>query len=213
MHSITRFSTANIYSVLSASTRAAALIVLLGGHCYGQEGTQESWTKIDCASADAHLLPPAGVQANCFQGPFTQPKDQTYSCRLFNYSIGFPPDGTEPRFHVVARYPNKGGKVCAVIPFPDPVNAMQHVHKFVENGATNWSAMQPVGDDIQVMFFDAKNQKRDGKCFTFIKLGPSAGYAGKGHLFSMIGFFCKAPGQSLDATMAAAMANAVQLKM
>jgi hypothetical protein len=29
----------------------------------------------------------------------------------------------------------------------------------------------------------------------------------------MIGFFCKAPGQPLDANAAAAMINAVQLKM
>jgi hypothetical protein len=113
---------------------------------------------------------------------------------------------------VVAKYPNKGGKVCAVIPFPNPTDAMQHVHKFVENGAKNWSAMQAISDDINVMFFDAKNQTRDGKCFTFIKLGPVAGYSGKGHLYSLIGFFCKAPGQALDATAAVAMVNAVRLK-
>jgi len=189
-----------------------AIIWLTAGSAAAQEkSASESWTKIDCANAN--LQPPPGLNGNCFQGPFTQPRGQNYSCRLFNYSIGFPPDGTEPRFHVVAQYPNKGGKVCAVIAFPDPVNAMQHVHKFVENGAKNWSVAQSIGDDMQAMFFDAKNQQRDGKCFTFIKLGPSAGYSGMGHLFSMIGFFCKAPGQPLDASMAAAMVNAVKLKM
>jgi len=49
-------------------------------------------------------------------------------------------------------------------------------------------------------------------CFTFIKLGPMAGHSGKGHLFTMIGFFCKAPGQPLDVTMAAAMVSAIQVK-
>jgi hypothetical protein len=110
------------------------------------------------------------------------------------------------------RYPKKGGKVCATIPFANPEGAMRHVHKFVENEATNWSGLQPIGNDISVMFFDAKNQKRDGKCFTFIKLGPSAGYSGKGHLFSMMGFFCKAPGPPLDAAAAAALVNAIQVK-
>jgi hypothetical protein len=89
---------------------------------------------------------------------------------------------------------------------------MRHVHKFVENEAMHWSAMQAAGDDINLMFFDAKNQKRDGKCFTFIKLGPAAGYSGKGHLFTMIGFFCKAPGQPIDAAAAAALVNAIQVK-
>ena len=39
-----------------------------------------------------------------------------------------------------------------------------------------------------------------------------AGHSGKGHLFTMIGFFCKAPGQPLDVTMAAAMVSAIQVK-
>ena len=163
--------------------------------------------ELGCASPSA-----GGMQGNCFQGPLSKTQGQDYSCRLFNYAIGFPPAGTEPRFHVVAKYPNKGGKVCSVVPFPNPTNAMQHVHKFVENGAKNWSEMQDIGDDINVMFFDAKNQTRDGKCFTFIKLGPAAGYSGKGHAFSLIGFFCKAPGQPLDAAAAVAMVNAVRLK-
>jgi len=187
-----------------------AFAILSAGAAHAQE--KEEWTKLDCASAGAHLLPPPGMQGNCFQRPFAKTQGQDYSCRLFTYSIGFLPDGTEPRFHAVAKYPNKGGKVCAVVPFPNPTDAMQHIHKFVENGARNWSGMQAAGDDINLMFFDAKNQTRDGKCFTFIKLGPAAGYSGKGHLFSLIGFFCKAPGQPLDAAAAVAMVNAVRLK-
>jgi len=172
---------------------------------------QEQWTKIDCASAS--LLPPASLKANCFEGPFTQPNQgQTYACRLSSESFGVPAEATEPSFFVRVRFPKRQGKVCATTPFPNPANAMQHVHKFVENGATNWSDMQAVGSDITVMFFDAKNQKRDGKCFTFIKLGPTAGYSGKGHLFTMIGFFCKAPGQPLDAAAAGTMVNAIQVK-
>jgi len=190
---------------------AAVVPLLINPLIMRHSQAQEEWTKIDCASADAHLLPPASIRANCFQGPFSKPQGQ-YDCRLFNYSIGFIPDATEPRFRVVARYPNKGGKVCAVTPFPDPVNAMKHIHKFVENEATNWSEMQSAGDGISLMFFDAKDQKRDGKCFTFIKLGPNAGQSGKGHQFTLIGFFCKSPGQPLDTAMAASLVNAIQLK-
>ena len=175
-----------------------------------QAQEEEKWTKVECAGAS--LLPPRGLSANCFEGPFAQVGAQNYACRLANVSFGFPPEATEPRFFARARYPKKGGKVCASIPFANPEGAMRHVHKFVESEATNWSALQTVGDDISLMFFDAKNQKRDGKCFTFIKLGPSAGYSGKGHLFTMIGFFCKAPGQPLDATAAAALVNAIQVK-
>ncbi len=171
---------------------------------------QEQSTKVDCAGAS--LVPPPGLNANCFEGPFTQVGGQSYACRLSNVSLGFRPEGTEPRFHVRARYPNKGGKVCATLPFANPEDAMRHVHPFVEKDATHWSAMQAVGTDINVMFFDAKDQKVNGKCFTFIKLGPSAGYSGKGHLFTMIGFFCKAPGQPLDATTAAALVNSIQVK-
>lgn len=186
---------------------AFGVMSLFGGPVLAQE---EPWTKVDCASAS--LVPPPGLNANCFEGPFTQPHGQNFACRLSNVSFGFPSDAAEPRFYARARYPKKGGKVCATIPFEDPASAMQHVHKFVENEATHWSAMQAVGADITAMFFDAKNQKRDGKCFTFIKLGPTAGYSGKGHLFTMIGFFCKAPGQPLDTAMAAAMVNAIQVK-
>ena len=171
---------------------------------------QEQWTKIDCASAS--LLPPSGVKADCFEGPLKQVRGQTYACRLSNYSFGFPTDATEPRFFARVAFPKRQGKVCSTTPFADPANAMQHVHKFVENQATNWSGMQAVGSDITVMFFDAKNQKRDGKCFTFIKLGPVAGFSGKGHLFTMLGFFCKAPGKPFDAAAAAATVNAVQVK-
>jgi hypothetical protein len=46
------------------------------------------------------------------------------------------------------------------------------------------------------MFLDARNQKREGKCVSFIKLGPAAGRAGQGHLFRMEGFLCKAPASS-----------------
>jgi hypothetical protein len=197
------------WSLLLASL--AALLLALE-RALAQEGgtTPEAFTKIDCAGAN--LQPPPGLKANCFQGPFAKVLGQ-YDCRLSDDTFGFLPDGTDPHFYVRVRYPKRAGKVCATIPFPDPTHAMQHVHKFVESEGTNWSGMQAIGNDINVMFFDAKDQKRDGKCFAFIKLGPMAGRAGEGHLFTMRGFFCKAPGQALDAATAAAMVNAVQLKM
>jgi len=177
-----------------------------------QASADEKWTRIDCASGDAHLLPPSGMKANCYEGPFTQTQGQTYACRVSNDAFGLPADSTDPHFYVRVKYPKKSGKVCAMVPFPDPARAMQHVNQFVENDAKNWSALQSSGDDIQLMFFDAKDQKRDGKCFTFTKLGPAAGYSGKGHLFSMVGFFCKAPGQPLDRAAAVALINAIQVK-
>jgi hypothetical protein len=204
-----RAALARPWSLLLASL-AALLLTIERAPAQEEGATQEAWTKIDCAGAS--LQPPPGLKANCFQGPFAKVLGQ-YDCRLSDDTFGSLPDGADPRFYVRVRYPKRAGKVCATIPFPNPVGAMQHVHKFVENDATNWSDMQPVGSDINLMFFDVKNQKRDGKCFAFIKLGPMAGYSGKGHLFTMRGFFCKAPGQALDAAMAAAMVNAVQLKM
>jgi len=189
---------------------AAAGVLAISTPVAHPQQQPEEWTKVDCANAS--LLPPAGLKANCFEGPFTQVQGQVYACRLSNDSFGRSAEAAEPSFYVRVKFPKRAGKVCAVIPFPDPGNAMQHMHKFVENQATNWSAMQAAGNDINVMFFDAKNQRREGKCFTFIKLGPVAGYSGKGHLFTMIGFFCKAPGQPLDATMAAALVNAIQVK-
>lgn len=186
-----------------------AVGLLAAAHAGAQE--QSEWKKIDCASEDAHLVPPSGVQADCFEGPFSQVTGQ-YDCRLSNYSFGYPAEGTEPRSYARLRYPKKGGKSCATMLFTDPVKAMRHEHKFVESDATHWSQMQSIGSDVQVMFFDAKNQKRDGKCFTFTKYGPPAGRAGQGRSFTMIGFFCKAPGQPLDTAAAAAMVSAIKLK-
>ncbi len=186
---------------------ALGAISLFGGHALAQD----AYTRVDCASADAHLLPPAGLQANCYQGPFEKTQG-VYDCRLANVTIGVPPDANAPSFFVRARYPSISSKLCATTGFTNPTGAMQHIHKFVESQATNWSALQPVGDDIQVMFFDAKNQTRNGKCFTFTKTGPGAGKTGAGHAYTFIGFFCKAPGQPLDATIASALVNGLQLR-
>lgn len=199
---------------MSFLTRLGAVLVLgfaiLGAAGRARAQDEAGFTKIDCAGAI--LQPPPGFKANCFQGPFAKVLGQ-YDCRISDDTIGFLPDATEPRFYVRARYPKATSKSCGTMPFPNPTNAMQHVHKFVENEGTNWSDMQSLGSDLNVMFFDARNQKRDGKCFTFIKLGPEAGRAGMGHRFTMRGFFCKAPGQPLDAATAAATVNAVQMKL
>jgi len=171
---------------------------------------EQEWTKIDCASSDAHLTPPSGVRADCYLGPFKQSMGQVYACRFSRYAFGVPAEGTEPRFWARANYPKREGKNCAVI--VEPTDNLQHVHKFVEAEATNWSPIQTVGD-IQLMFFDAKNQKREGKCASFLKLGPVAGRAGQGHQFKILGFLCKAPGQPLDATAAAAIVNGIRINI
>jgi hypothetical protein len=172
---------------------------------------EQEWTKVDCASSDAHLTPPSGVRADCSVGPFKQAMGQVYACRFSRYAFGVPAEATEPRFWARANYPKKGGKNCAVI--VEPTDNLQHVHKFVEAEATNWSPIQTVGSDIQLMFFDAKNQKREGKCASFIKLGPVAGRAGKGYQFKILGFLCKAPGQPLDAAAVAAIVNGIRINI
>ena len=172
---------------------------------------EEGWTKLDCASPEAHLTPPSGVRADCYRGPFQQAMGQVYACRFSRYAFGVPAEGTEPRFYARATYPKREGKSCAVI--LEATDNLQHVHKFVEAEATNWSPIQTVGSDIQLMFFDAKNQKREGKCASFIKLGPAAGRAGQGHLFKILGFLCKAPGQPLDAAAAAALVNGIRINV
>jgi hypothetical protein len=192
--------------VHGAVAAVLGLAALGANHAAAQE---EAWTKIDCAGAT--LQPPPGLKADCFQGPFAKVQG-SYDCRLSDDSFGFLPEATDPHFFVRVRYPKVTAKVCSAMAFPNPTQAMQHVHKFVENEAKNWSEMQAIASDINVMFFDAKNGKRDGKCFAFVKLGPSAGYSGKGYRFNMRGFFCAVPGQPLDAAKATAMVNSVQLK-
>jgi len=195
------------FASLTVAIAASGLALFLASPARADE----QWTQIDCGGPDAHLLAPAGTQADCFQGPFAAVRGQI-DCRLSNYSINFPPDATAPHFYAHLRYPKGSGKVCSTVAFPHPEAAMMHVHKFVENNATNWSAIQQSGNDIQLMFFDVKNQKRDGKCFTFTKVGPQAGKSGMGHTFTMIGFFCKAPGQPLDASAATSLVNSIVVK-
>ena len=170
---------------------------------------EEGWTKVDCATS--HLTPPSGVRADCSVGPFKQAMGQVYACRFSRYAFGVPAEGTEPRFYARGTYPKREGKNCAVI--VEATDNLQHLHKFVEAEATNWSPIQTVGSDIQLMFFDAKNQKREGKCASFIKLGPVAGRAGQGHQFKILGFLCKAPGQPLDAAAVAALVNGIRINI
>ena len=45
---------------------------------------EEGWTKVDCSGSDAHLTPPPGIHADCFQGPLKIPMGQVYACKLLN---------------------------------------------------------------------------------------------------------------------------------
>ncbi|HKF72517.1 MAG TPA: hypothetical protein VKB68_12250 [Stellaceae bacterium] len=188
------------------------LLALLALLAFASRGSaqEQGWTKVDCAGSDAHLTPPSGVHADCYVGPFQQSMGQVYACRLSRYSFGVPAEAKEPHFYARASYPKREGKKCSVI--LEPADSLQHVHKFVELEATNWSPTQTVGD-IQLMFFDAKNQKREGKCASFTKLGPAAGRAGQGYLFKIVGFLCKGPGQPLDAAAAAALVNGIRINV
>jgi len=191
--------------VVPALLGLLALLALTGR----ADAQEQDWTKIDCATT--HLTPPSGVRADCYLGAFKQAMGQVYACRLSRYAFGVPAEGTEPRFYARANYPKREGKNCAVI--VEASDDLQRFHKFVVAEATNWSPIQTVGNDIQLRFFDAKNQKREGKCASFLKLGPVAGRAGEGHQFKILGFLCKAPGQPLDAAAVAALVNGIRINI
>jgi len=187
-------------------------IVLLSCGAHAPAQTRQplqdvEFTKIDCA--DAHLLPPAGLKANCFQGGFEKAQGN-YDCKLNNVSIGSPADGSEPHFYARARYPRVGSQNCVTMGFPNAAEALQHFHRFLAQ-TVNWSDLETPRRDIQLRFFDAKAQARDGRCFSFIKNGPNS-MRGHGYQFTMFGFFCKPPGQPIDAAAAIAAIDALQLK-
>jgi hypothetical protein len=167
------------------------------------------WTKVACGSGDAHLLPPAGFTANCFEGTFEKAQG-IYDCRLNNASFGSPTEGTEPHFFARARYPTSAARGCGTIGFPNAAMAMRRFHPFLESQAANWSGIETVRDDLQIMFFDAKDHARDGRCFSFIKNGPPQPMS-KGHAFTIFGFFCKAPDQAIDTTAAATLVDQIKL--
>ena len=165
------------------------------------------WNKIECANA--HLLPPAGMNVNCFDGSFEKVQGP-YDCRLNNAAVGAPAEGGEPHFYARARYPRAGSQSCVTMGFPNAAEALQHFHRFLAQAAS-WSDLQTPRDDIQLRFFDAKTKARDGRCFSFVRYGPPQ-TRGKGYQFTMVGFFCKPPGQPLDAAMAVAAIDALQMK-
>jgi hypothetical protein len=180
----------------------AVLLAAFGLHA--QPAHAQAWTKIDCSGA--HLLAPPGVQAECNQGP--EDMGGTASCHYFRYSITVPANVREPRFYVQLR--QSQNVRCGLAFSASPENTMKRAAKFVEDEATNWSALQALDPDTNVMFFDAKNQKTEGKCFAFTKLGPLVNAAGRA--YTMYGFFCKPPGQGLDAASAGALIGGIQVK-
>ena len=189
-----------------------SIIVLLFCGAYAPAQTRQAppqeveFTKIDCAAA--HLRPPPGMKANCFDGGFEKAQGN-YDCKLNNVSIGSPAEGTEPHFFTRARYPRVGTQGCVTMGFPNPAEALQHFHRFLSQG-TNWSDLETPRQDIQLRFFDVKAQPRDGRCFSFIKNGPTQ-TKGKGYQFTLFGFFCKPPGQPVDAAAAITVIDAVEL--
>ena len=184
-----------------------ALLAFCAAPAPAQTRQEIEWTKIDCAGA--HLLPPAGMKAICFDGGFEKAQGE-YDCRLNNAAIGAPAEGGEPHFYTRLRYPRVGSQRCVTMSLPNAAESLQHFHRFLAQAA-NWSDLQSPRADIQLRFFDAKAQARDGRCFSFVKYGPPQ-TRGKGYQFTMVGFFCKPPGQPLDAAMAVAAIDALQMK-
>lgn len=168
----------------------------------------QAWTKIDCSGG--HVLAPAGLPAECYNGPEdTGGAGTAQACRYFKYSVTLPANtGGKPRYWVQLR--QSPSAKCGLILSAAPATTIQHVARFVEDEGTNWSAVQALDVNTEAMFFDAKNQKREGRCFGFTKLGPLV--SATAHAYTLIGFFCKPPGQALDAAAALAMVNAIQIK-
>jgi hypothetical protein len=188
-------------ALISLLAVLAAAILSTGG------ARADEWTKVDCASADAHVVPPAGIQADCYKGP--EDTGGSQNCRYFRYSASAPAGASEPRFYLQLRAaPNP--ERCGLVFSRPAADVMKHAAKFVEDEATNWSALQSIDADTQAMFFDAKNKKREGKCFAFTKLGAPMGTSGR--TYTLFGYFCKAPGQALDPGVAAAMVKGIQVK-
>lgn len=166
------------------------------------------WTRVDCGSA--HLLAPTSMGPLCFEGGFERAQGN-YDCSLNNVAVGSDPDGSEPHFYARARYPRVGSQSCVTMGYPNAADALQHVHRLLGQ-ASNWSDIESPRSDLQLRFFDLKTQRRDGRCVSFIKNGPSQTH-GKGYTFTMIGFFCKPPNQPLDTAAAIGMIDALQLKI
>ena len=187
------------------------VFLFFGAHALAQTRQappqEVEWTKIDCAGA--HLLPPPGMKADCFDGGFEKAQGN-YDCKLNNVMIGTPAEGNGPHFNTRARYPRVGTQGCVTMGFPNAAEALQHFHRFLAQAA-NWSDVQTPRNDIQLRFFDAKTRARDGRCFSFIKNGPTQ-TKGKGYQFTLFGFFCKPPGQPVDAAAAIGLIDAIQLK-
>lgn len=179
----------------------AALLCVFG--FAAQPAHAESWSKVDCSGT--HLGAPAGIQADCWQA--APDNGGTTSCVFFSYQIALPPNANEPHFFAQLR--DSANPRCGVNP-RNPAEAMQHETKFINEQAGNWSAVQALDANTNIMFFDAKNQKQEGKCFAFTKVGPSRGTIGVAYW--MFGYFCKRPGQPLDAAAAASLIQAIQIK-
>jgi hypothetical protein len=195
------------WTARAAAYLAAAVIFCATAIGWSGGARADEWTKVDCASADARVVPPAGIQADCYKGP--EDRGGSQNCAYFRYSASAPGGASEPRFYLQFRAaPNP--QRCGLVFPKSPTEVMQHAAKFVEDEATNWSSLQSIDADTQAMFFDAKNQKREGKCFAFTKVGPVMGTSGRA--YTLFGYFCKAPGQALDAAAAAAMVKAIQIK-
>jgi len=186
---------------------ASVVIMVLGSlWLAAAPADAETWSKVDCAGT--HLGAPAGIQADCYQA--APNAGGTASCSILTYQIALPANVDEPHFFGELRQP--ASPKCSVQLPRGPVEAMQHQSKFVNDEATNWSTMQALDADTNIMFFDAKNQKKEGKCFAFAKLGPSVVGTSGGHAYWLVGYFCKRPGQPLDAAAANALIKAIQIK-
>ena len=166
----------------------------------------QAFSKVDCAGTN--LGAPAGIQFDCWQeGPDNGGAVGT-SCQFFGYQAAIPANVDEPHFFIQLR--QAPSPKCGVQMPHGPADTMQHQTKFVNEQANNWSAVQAIDADTNVMFFDAKNQKQEGKCFAFTKLGPSRGTVGRAYW--MFGYFCKRPGQPVDAAVAATTINGIGIK-
>ena len=164
---------------------ALALPLLLTDKAHAQRQS------IDCASSALPM--PAGFSGECYSA--NERGTGNYGCSEINYEIGAVEGQKGPRFLSRLRMATKG---CAIVD-NNPVETVKRLSAIPRTDAANWSE-QHKGDGSDVYWtFDRTSQNPNGKCFAYYRTGPPVVKSRTpGFYYTVVGFFCKAPGQPLD---------------
>ena len=164
---------------------ACALPMLLADKAHAQR------QNIDCASSALPM--PAGFSGECYSE--NERGTGNYGCSIINYQIGAVEGQKGPRFFSHLRIATKG---CALMD-TNPLGTLKEHSPLAKLNATNWSD-QRKGDGSDVYWtFDRSDQNPIGKCFAYYRTGPPVAKSKTpGFYYTVVGFFCKPPGQPLD---------------